>query len=69
MAGYIGQNARENPGAAFGLVGAAANDINGGSYFGQVGNLTGITKPPEEELGLPGFGKDGGAGILGGLFG
>ena len=58
MAGAVGQNARENPAKAFGLIGATANDINGGNYFGQVGNLVGISKPPEEELGLPGFGDD-----------
>ena len=69
LAGAIGQNARENPAKAFGLIGAMANDVNGGSYFGAVGNLTGNKKPPEEALGLPGFDDfGGGGGLLGGLF-
>ena len=65
MAGNVAENARKNPAAAFGLVGAMANDVNGGNYFGGVGNLTGMSgKPPEEELGMPGFGDFKGLSIL-----
>ena len=56
MAGNVAENARKNPAAAFGLIGAMANDVNGGNYFGAVGNMTRMSgKPPEEQLGLPTF--------------